>query len=106
MNDVSPAPAAPAFLVQLFAAIERMDADGFASYFAPDAWWKFANAEPVVGRAAVAQTAQGVFNVLTSISHGLSCSYQTPDGFITNGDVTYHRKDGKVLVIPFAGLGA
>ena len=104
MNPLSAAPAPAPLLVDLFAAIDRMDAEGFAAYFTPTAEWKFGNADPITGRDAIATTAQSVFNVLTRISHALTQTYQTPDGFITCGDVTYHRIDGKVLIIPFAGF--
>lgn len=104
MNPLSAAPVPAPLLVDLFAAIDRMDANGFAAYFTPTAEWKFGNADPITGREAIAATAQSVFNVLTRISHALTQTYQTPDGFITWGDVTYHRIDGNVLVIPFAGF--
>ena len=94
----------PPFLSDVFSTIDRMDAEGYAQFFAPDAEWKFGNADLLQGRAAIATTAQSVFDLLTSIGHGLKQTYQTRDGFITHGDVTYHRKDGKVLVLPFSAF--
>ena len=107
MSDTIPSPSQPPpLLVGLFAAIDRMDGKAFADFFSPDAAWKFGNADPVIGREAIAATAQSVFDVLHSIKHGLRTTYQTPTGFVVEGDVTYHRKDDKRLILPFAGFFA
>lgn len=94
----------PPFLADLFAAIDRMDAAGYAAFFTPDAQWKFGNADPATGQAAVQATAQSVFDVLKSIKHDLVAIYQTPTGFIVQGNVTYHRKDDALIQLPFGSF--
>lgn len=80
-----------------------MDARAYAAFFAPDARWKFGNADPVVGQDAIAATAQGVFDMLTGIAHSLREVHATPTGYVALGEVTYSRRDGKTIVLPFAG---
>ena len=104
MDSASPTAETPAFLADLFATIDQMDAHGYADFFTSDATWRFNNLPPSNGHEAIAATAQTVFDVINAIKHDVVQVWQTPDGFIVRGDVTYHRKDGKIIVLPFASF--
>ena len=103
-TSASPTPETPAFLTNLFNTIDGMNARAYAEFFTETATWRFNNQPPSEGRNAIAATAQTVFDVIDSIKHDVLQVWQTPDGFIVRGDVTYHRKDKKIIVLPFASF--
>ena len=53
----------------LCVAADHADADGFASYFAADATYRFANNEPLVGRAAIAAATAGTVDAVWPVRH-------------------------------------
>jgi ketosteroid isomerase-like protein len=66
----SPASTDPrAFADGMFAVVDRLDADRFAEYYAPDAVLRFGNAEPVHGREAITATYADFFATLDGLRH-------------------------------------
>ena len=96
-------PGAPAW-TELFAAIDRGDADAFAAFFAPDGEFRFANAPAVVGRAAVRAAVAGFFGAIRGCRHRLLRSWAAPGAVACEGEVTYTRHDGTQLTVPFANV--
>lgn len=94
----------PPWTDQLFAAIDRRDADAFASHLAEDVVFQFGNAAPVAGRAAVREAVAGFFGSIAGLAHTLEQGWTTPDAVIVRGQVTYTRHDGSTLTVPFANL--
>ena len=97
----SPAPTDPrAFADGMFAVVDRLDADGFAAYYAPDAVLRFGNAEPVRGRDAIRQTYAGFFATLRGLRHDPQ-HYVHQDGtHLMEAHVTYTREDGSLVTVP------
>lgn len=54
---------------QLFDAIDRMDADEFASFLTASARFRFGNAPVVHGREAIRETVAAFFANIRSIDH-------------------------------------
>jgi ketosteroid isomerase-like protein len=88
----------------LFAAIDRQDADAFASHLAEDGSFHFGNAEPVVGRAAVREAVAGFFGSIAGLAHELSDVWTVDGAVIAQGTVTYTRHDGSTLAVPFCDV--
>ncbi|MCB1864860.1 MAG: nuclear transport factor 2 family protein [Chromatiales bacterium] len=86
----------------LFEIIDRMDAPGFASRFAQDGRFRFANMPQICGRGCVQEFVAGFFSSIAGLSHTVRRSWDTADGVVCHGDVTYTRKDGSTLTVPFA----
>jgi ketosteroid isomerase-like protein len=96
-------PGGPAW-ERLFAAIDGGDADAFAAFVAPDGEFRFGNAPPVVGRAAVRDAVAGFFGALGGCRHRLLRSWYAPGSAACEGEVTYTRLDGSQLTVPFANV--
>ena len=97
----SPASTDPrAFADGMFAVVDRLDADRFAEYYAPDAVLRFGNAEPVHGREAIRQTYAEFFATLDGLRHDPQ-HYVHQDGtHLMEALVTYTRKDGSLVTVP------
>lgn len=89
-------------LQDVFAAIDRRDADGFVSYLTAGAVFRFGSAPPVEGRDAAREAVAGFFASIAGLSHKLSNSIATDETLICEGEVTYTRHDGSTVTIPFA----
>src|SRR5512135_1240727 len=88
----------------LFAAIDRKDADKFASFLTRDCVFRFGNMPEVVGQDAVRGFVAGFFDSIASISHDIHDTWNVADGVICHGQVSYVRKDGSTLSVPFANV--
>lgn len=91
-------------LNDLFAAIDAMDADRFAAFLAPDCVFRFGNLPAVEGRDAVRGFVAGFFGALGGIRHELVERIEAPGRIAMHGFVTYTRKDGSTLRVPFANV--
>ncbi len=58
----------------------------------------------VVGQDAVRGFVMGFFESIASISHDIHDTWTAADGVICHGQVTYVRKDGSTLSVPFANV--
>jgi ketosteroid isomerase-like protein len=98
--DTLSARKAPAeeWVVDLFRAIDSMDATRFAEAFTEDGTFRFGNSEPVVGREQVQQSAKEFFSMIGGLSHTItgvwSGSWEEGDVTSVEAEVTYTRKDG------------
>jgi len=84
----------------IFASIDAMDADRFVAYLTPDVRFRFANANPAIGRAAVAEGVKGFWASIDGLTHHIQKVYEAGDTVIAQIDVEYRRKDGKSVTVP------
>ena len=84
----------------IFAAIDAMDAGKFTAYLSPDVRFRFANADPAVGRAAVAQGVESFWASIAGLTHHIQQVYEVGDTVIAQIDVEYRRQDGKSVTVP------
>jgi len=89
---------------KLFAAIDGKDVEGFLSFLDPDCELRFGNAPAVGGRSAVGATVAGFFDSLSGLRHDLEEEWRSGDTLVVRGDVSYFRKDGSVLAVPFVNI--
>jgi len=90
------------FFDQMFARIDARDADGFAASFAENGVFRFGNNPAVTGRSAIHDFIAGFFGSIGGISHQFENCWTLGDRAFCNGLVTYVRKDGSELTVPWS----
>jgi ketosteroid isomerase-like protein len=88
----------------IFADIDAFDPDKFVAHLTPDATFRFANADPVTGRAAVKEAVTGFFSSIAGLTHHILNVYEVGDIVIAQIDVEYRRLDGKSVTVPNADI--
>jgi ketosteroid isomerase-like protein len=88
----------------IFADIDAFDPDKFVAHLTPDATFRFANADPVTGRAAVKEAVAGFFSSIAGLTHHILNVYEVGDIVIAQIDVEYRRQDGKSVTVPNADI--
>ena len=91
-------------LNNLFDAIDRMDAAGFTSFLTEDAVFRFGNAPQVNGQANIQASVEGFFSSIAGIKHRILNVWENQKSIAIQGEVTYIRKDGKKITLPFANV--
>jgi ketosteroid isomerase-like protein len=91
-------------LAPIFAAIDAMDADRFIAHLTPDVRFRFANADPAIGHAAVKDGVEGFWATIDGLTHHIRESYDVGETTIVQIDVEYRRKDGKTVTVPNADV--
>jgi len=91
-----------AFVEQMFARVDARDADGFAACFTERGSFQFANMPRLTGREAIHEFISGFFAAIGGISHQFDNCWSLGDRAFCNGFVTYVRKDGSELTVPWA----
>lgn len=95
---------APAWVDQVFAAVDAGDAKRFAAVFTDDGQFRFGNTPAVVGRRAIESAVGGFFGSIRSCQHRLVRFWSAPGHCAMDGTVTYVRHDGRELTLPFANV--
>jgi ketosteroid isomerase-like protein len=88
----------------IFADIDAFDPDKFVAHLTPDAKFRFGNADPVTGRAAVKEGVAGFFSTIDGLTHHILGSWDFGDTTVVQIDVEYLRKDGKTVMVPNADI--
>ena len=82
------------------ATIDGLDGDAFVARLTPDVVFRFGNAEPLTGRAAVKEAVQGFWTTIEGLTHHIQNVWEVDDTVIVQIDVEYRRKDGKTVTVP------
>ena len=91
-------------VAKAFADIDAFDPDKFIAHLTPDVTFRFGNADPVVGRAAVKEAVTGFFSTIGGLTHHILNVWEFEDTVIVQIDVEYLRKDGKTVITPNADI--
>ena len=81
-------------------AMDQMDAAGFAAVFTDDAWLRFGNADPVVGKAAIEAALAHFFAGFLALRHEFRGMAAHGDTLFLEATVTYTRHDAGVVTVP------
>jgi ketosteroid isomerase-like protein len=92
------------WIKQLFIAIDRKDAQGFAAFFTDNAIFRFANAPAVAGKENIRQAVEAFFSAVKGLRHNITGAWELKDVVICEGEVTYTRLDDKQLTVPFVDI--
>ena len=88
----------------IFADIDAFDPDKFVAHLTEDVVFRFGNAEPAIGRAAVKEAVAGFFSTIDGLRHHILNVYDVGDTSIARIDVEYKRKDGESVTVPNADI--
>jgi ketosteroid isomerase-like protein len=88
----------------VFADIDAFDPDRFVAHLTPDVVFRFGNADPVTGRAAVKEAVAGFFSTIDGLKHQIRNAWEVGDTVIVQIDVEYRRQDGKSVIVPNADI--
>jgi ketosteroid isomerase-like protein len=91
-------------VARVFADIDAFDPDKFVAHLTPDARFRFANADPAIGREAVKEAVAGFFSTIDGLTHHIKNVWEFGDTVIVQIDVDYLRKDGKTVITPNADI--
>ncbi len=94
----------PAWTHQLFKTIDAKDANRFISYLTEKAQLRFGNGPVVTGREKIRKTITGFFSSIRALRHVVLETWTHSDVVILQGEVTYTRKDGSQITLPFMNL--
>jgi ketosteroid isomerase-like protein len=89
---------------KLFVSIDAMDTEGFLSFIAPDAEFRFGSTPPVRGHDAIRAAVEGFFSSFAALSHELQRLVADGDSVVCEGEVTYTRHDGSKVALPFCNV--
>jgi ketosteroid isomerase-like protein len=87
-------------VARIFADIDGMDADKFIAHLTPDVRFRFGNADPAIGRAAVKEGVEGFWTTIGGLTHHILNVYEVGDTVVAQIDVEYRRLDGKSVTVP------
>jgi limonene-1,2-epoxide hydrolase len=88
----------------LFATIDALDVPGFLSFLTPDAQFRFGNAPTIVGHEATRAAVAGFFASIAACRHQLLRTWSGTAAVACEGLVTYTRRDGSTVTVPFANV--
>jgi ketosteroid isomerase-like protein len=88
----------------IFADIDTFDPDRFVAHLTEDVVFRFANAEPVLGRVAVRDAVSGFFATIGGLTHHVLNVWEVADTTIVQTDVEYVRGDGGHVTVPNADI--
>jgi hypothetical protein len=81
-------------------SVDRKDATGFAAAFVEDGWLRFANNEPIVGRANIEAAIAGFFQAMQTLKHAPERTTVAGNLLFLEATVTYLRHDGQSVSVP------
>lgn len=91
-------------LEKLFDAIDTKDAARFAAFFTEHGVFRFGNLPEQKGRNAIMVFVSGFFESIDGLTHRVDESWEISNRLVCHGEVTYLRKDGRQLSVPFSNI--
>lgn len=89
---------------RLFQTIDVKDTGSFLTFLHDDVRFRFGNAAPIAGKAAVGEAVDAFFDSIRALTHEIETIWSAGDAVICHGRVTYTRHDGRCLTVPFANI--
>lgn len=86
---------------ELFNSVDNSDANSFLTFLSDDAIFTFGNMEPVYGKDNIREFLNQFFESIDHTIHSDIEAYNAGSVWFTTGNVTYKRKDGSELKVPF-----
>ena len=83
----------------VLADIDSFVIDRFLQHLTDDVVFRFGNADPLVGKAAVREGVLGFWTTIAGLRHDLLAVYEDGDVVVGRIEVTYNRLDGKQVTV-------
>jgi ketosteroid isomerase-like protein len=85
---------------RLFDAVHRNDVPSYVKCFAEDAEYKVANFPAVYGRKDIEAFGARITPMFERVLHDVKHTWQVGNTCVSELDIVYHRKDGKIVRVP------
>ena len=92
------------WIKRLFQSIDDRDVEAFLAFLSADVLFRFGNAPPVKGRAAVGAMLRGFFASIRALRHDIAETWAPRGTVICHGSATYTRTDSSTVCVPFANV--
>jgi ketosteroid isomerase-like protein len=89
---------------RLFGAVDRRDLTAYLDCFTEDAEYKAGNYPPVFGHAGIQEFGAAMIPLFDKVLHNVENTWRSGDTVVCELELTYYRKDGKVVKIPCVDL--
>jgi ketosteroid isomerase-like protein len=99
MPTVAPT-AAFDYASEVYKAVDSKDEQQMARFLTENCTFVYANSEPVVGRANIAEASKNFMALIADVKHQLLDVWAVDDVIVSRLEVTYTRKDGSTLTVP------
>jgi ketosteroid isomerase-like protein len=86
---------------RIYAADEALDVDAFVALLAPDVQFRLGSNPPVKGRETVRQVIANFFATIQKLKHHLIEVWEHGNTIVFQAEVTYTRKDGSQVTLPY-----
>ncbi len=96
--------APPTWAKDFYADVDAMRMEPFLARFTPEAKVFFGNHPPAVGHDQIKGAIGGLWDSIKGLRHDFKNSWPSGDGVVLEVAVTYHRKDGKDVVVPCVSI--
>ena len=88
------------YVLEVYEAVDSKDEQRLARFLTENCTFVYANSDPVVGRANVAEASKKFIALIAGIKHQLLDVWALDDVIVSRLEVTYTRKDGSTLTVP------
>jgi ketosteroid isomerase-like protein len=88
----------------VFAVVDAGDAERFVELLTADGQFRFGNAPAILGGEAIRGAVAGFFAAISSSRHRLLGMWNGPGTAVCEGEVTYTRRNGSTLRVPFVNV--
>ena len=92
------------WLIPMFKAIDSKDTAQFMTFLDSACLFRFGNSPSVQGKENIKIAINQFFESIASVSHSITDAWDIPGGIVCHGEVSYTRKDGIYLMLPFANI--
>lgn len=89
---------------EYFATVDKLNADNIIANFVEDGRFRFGNAEPVVGNAAIRDALLEFFSAIKAMHHENVGLWLGDNSAVFEAEVTYTRQDGTTVTLPCASI--
>ncbi|MFM0630073.1 nuclear transport factor 2 family protein [Paraburkholderia xenovorans] len=88
------------YVSEVYEAVDSKDERRLARFLTDNCTFVYANNDPVIGRAKIAEYSKNFMALIAGIEHQLLEVWAVDDIVISRIEVTYTRKDGSTLTVP------
>ena len=81
-------------------SVDNKDAAGFAAAFTSDAWLRFANNPPIIGRENIRGAIAQFFTAMKALRHTPKGAFLDGDTLFLEAEVTYTKHDDSRVTVP------
>ncbi len=94
----------PQWVTELFASIDSMNTDKFATYLTDDSAFTFGNSPSAVGKETVHNVVEGFFQSIKSVEHTDLQTIGSGDFIVVRGNSKYTSHNDSTLTVPFCNV--